>query len=149
MPEGFETSWRSPRRPGRESRTRGFWVVPSVGIGCILIFVLATMLREPVPGTVLTEPPPDIVGRWVTSDPRYADRGLWIGAREIVLGVGPAEPVVRGEILLVSVREENQLPVVYLEYDAGEGPVVMEMILEGNDRMHLRNPSEVTWTRVR
>jgi len=50
---------------------------------------------------------------------------------------------------VVSIRDEGQSPVVYIEYDAGEGPVVMEVILDGPDRMHLRNPSDVTWTRVR
>lgn len=138
------------QQPGPESPRKGtFWIVPLVGVGCILVLILATMLRDPIPGTILTESPPEVVGRWVTSDSQYVDRGLRIGAHDIVMDVGPDRPPLHGDILMVSVREEDQKSVVYFEYDTGEGPMVMEMILDGNDRMHLRNPPGVTWTRVR
>ncbi|HSG50436.1 MAG TPA: hypothetical protein VLA43_21590 [Longimicrobiales bacterium] len=120
-----------------------------VGVGCVLVFLLATMLREAPPGVTVAEPPPGAVGRWVSADPRYRDRGLRVGARDVALELGPDQPLLRGDIVLVSVREEDHLPVVYIEYDTGEGPMVLEMILDGNDRMHLRNPSDVVWTRVR
>lgn len=126
-----------------------FWIVPLVGLGCVLVFVLATSLREAPPGTVLAAPPPEAVGRWVSTDPRYVDRGLRVGATDVTLELGPDQPVLRGDIIVVSIREEGGLPVVYIEYDAGEGAMVLEMILDGDDRMHLRNPSDVVWTRVR
>jgi len=138
---------RGPEPPQLKKGT--FWIVPLVGMGCVLIFLFSTMLRESTPGTTLPEAPPEVVGRWVTTDARYVDRGLRIGARDIVLEVGADQPILRGEILVVSIREEDQLPVVYIEYDTGEGPMVMEMILDEPDRMHLRNPSDVIWTRAR
>jgi hypothetical protein len=106
------------------------------------------MLRKPVPGTILVEPPAEVVGRWVTSDPRYADRGLRIGARDLILWVGPDEPPLRGRILVVSRWQEDQVDVVHIEYETGDGPMVMEMTLEGSGRMRLRNPSNVVWNRI-
>lgn len=123
--------------------------MPIVGMGCILIFLMATVLREPVPGTSLSETPPELVGRWVTSDLRYADRALRIGAHDVVFEVGKGQPLLRGNIIITTIREEGEQSVIYMEYDVGEGAMVMELILDGPDRMHLRNPADVTWTRVR
>jgi hypothetical protein len=134
------------RRP-RKAEKRRFWIVPVVGVACIFAAARAGRLEDAPPGEVVSEPVPEVVGRWVSADPRYADRGLRIGAREIVLEVGPGRPLVRGDILVVTVRKEGQRPVVHVGYDTGEGPVDLEMILDGEDRMHLRHPSEVTWTR--
>lgn len=37
----------------------------------------------------LAEPPPELVGRWTTVDPAYADRSLEIGADVVALDMGP------------------------------------------------------------
>lgn len=140
--EGVEPS-PSPRPRGR------VWIVSIVGLGCVLIFLLVTMLREPTPGTVLAETPPEVVGRWVTADPRYVGRELQIGAHDIALEVGQGMPPLRGSILVTTIREEDEESVLYMEYDVGEGPVIMEMVLDGPDRMYLRNQADVIWTRLR
>jgi hypothetical protein len=124
-------------------------VGPILGAGCVLILLLSVLSREKVPGTVVTEPPAEAVGRWVTTDSRYVDRGLRIGARDIVLEVGPDQPILRGNIGLVTTWQEGPATVVHVEYDTGEGPMILEMMLEGPDTMRLRNPAEVMWTRVR
>lgn len=132
------------------SKKRARWILPLVGVACVLLYLLVLTVRgEPTPGTVLTEPPAEALGHWVTTDERYADRGLTVGARDIVLEVGPDDPPMRGEIRVVSVWEEGEATVVYIEYDVGEGPAILEMLLEGSNRMRLRNPPEVTWTRTR
>lgn len=136
--------------PSLSPRPRGkFWIVPIVGLGCVLIFLMVTMLREPVPGTAVMATPPEVVGRWVAADPRYVDRGLRIGAHDIAFDVGEGMPPLRGNIIVTTIRQEGEQSVLYMEYDVGEGPVVMEMILDGPDRMYLRNQSDVIWTRLR
>ena len=139
------------RGPMPLTRKKGSpWTIPLVGAICVLLFMLARTFRdEAPPGTVVVEPPAEALGRWVTQDPRYADRGLRIESRNIGLETGPDDPDLHGEIQVVSVWPEGEATVVHIEYDVGDGPEFLEMMLEGNGRMRLRNPSEVTWTRVR
>ena len=144
----FDLSSGPRHRTTPPPRKASFWILTVLGIAGILGIIMFNMLREPIPGTTVVEAPPEVVGRWITSDPRYEDRGLRIRSHDIVLEVGPDQPPLRGTILLLSTRQEGESTVIYIEYDAGEGPMVLEIILDGPDRMHLRNPEEVTWTRV-
>jgi hypothetical protein len=113
-----ESPWREPMPLMSKRRAR--LILPLVGTACILLYFLILTLRgEPPPGTVLAEPPAEALGHWVTTDARYADRGLTIGARDVVLEVGPDGPPMRGEILVVSVWEEGEATVVHIEYELG------------------------------
>ena len=103
-------------------------------------------LRTPLPGTGLTEPPPETLGRWTTRDPRYAQRALVVGTDSVMLEVGPGEVPRRGRILSVRRWEERSQVVFRIEYDAGEGAETLEMVWQGPDTMRLRNPPEILWT---
>ena len=39
--------------------------------------------------------------------------------------------------------------MIWLAYSTVDGDQTLEMILQGPDSMHLRNPPEVIWTRSR
>lgn len=146
-----DVSWDEPKRRGparKRPRRVSRWVVAFAGVGCVLILVLAMTLRKRVPGRPLEEPPPEAVGHWTTVDPRYADRGLRVGPHEVVLEVGPGVQPLRGRILAVSTWQEDPFTVIHIEYDAGEGAMSLDMMLVGPNRMRLRNPSDVIWTRT-
>jgi len=53
------------------------------GRGLLVAFVAAAAL-----GCVREGVPPELIGRWTSDDPRYANRSLEIGAETIAFGTG-------------------------------------------------------------
>jgi len=112
-------------------------------IGVVLIFS-----REPAPpGQALATPPAEAVGRWTTADPRYAGRVLTVGIKTVSLEFGRGVPSDEGFLSAVRTWREEGTAVVRLEYTTVEGPQSLEMLLEGSNRMRLRNPPDLVWTR--
>ena len=124
------------------------WWIPLSGlavIGVVLIFS-----RQPAPpGQALATPPAEAVGRWTTADPRYADRVLVVEPKTVRLELGRGVPPEEATISAVRTWMEQGTAVVRLEYTTVEGPQSLEMLLEGSNRMRLRNPSDLVWTRSR
>jgi hypothetical protein len=114
-------------------------------IGVVLIFS-----SEPAPpGLPLETPPAGAVGRWTTGDPRYQDRVLVVGSKTVRLELGRGVPPSEGTLSAVRAWMEGGTEVVRLEYTTVEGPQSLEMLLESPQRMRLRNPSDLVWTRSR
>lgn len=136
-------------KPGRRRRRRRV----RVALGWILVGgVAATLLwanREPGVrrGTALSAPPAQVLGRWTTEDPRYADRALTITEEEVVLELGPEGAPVTGPIVAVRDWLEEGTRVIMVEYRLAGGTDRLEIQLHGPGRMRLRNPPEVVWTR--
>lgn len=102
----------------------------------------------PVPrGEVLTEPPPEVVGTWTTGDARFAGRAFTVSESEVIFGTGGDGPPTRGPITRVSSWAERGTTVVRIEYETPDGEQSVEIFLAGPDRLRLRNPPEVVWTR--
>ncbi|GMV08066.1 MAG: hypothetical protein AMXMBFR53_43410 [Gemmatimonadota bacterium] len=124
------------------------WALALLGLATTVI--LAVMAREPAPpGEEAAEPPAEVLGRWTTGDPRYADRHISVSRDAVSVGLGPGIPSDEGSITAVRTWKEGSSQVVRLEYSTVEGEQLMELILHGPDRMHLRNPVEVVWNRSR
>jgi len=116
--------------------------------GLAVIGVVLIVSRKPAPpGLAVATPPAEAVGRWTTADPRYADRVLVVGIKTVSLGLGRGVPSDEGFISAVRTWREEGTEVVRLEYTTVEGPQSLEMLLEGSNRMRLRNPSDLVWTR--
>ena len=135
-------AWPEKPRTGR--------LVALVVLSVAATLILALMAREPAPpGNEALEPPPEALGRWTTGDARYADRSITVSRTSVSLGLGPGVPPDEGSITAVRCWREGPDLVVHLEYTNVEGEQLVELILTGADRMHLRNPSEVVWSRRR
>ena len=68
----------------------------------------------------MSEPPPNIEGRWVTSDdPRYADRAFEINGQTLYLAVGGASYLVH-PIQQVTI-ERDELPLYTIDYVGEDG----------------------------
>jgi hypothetical protein len=131
--------------PPREERH--LWIVPLIAVAAVLAYLLVMNLRTPLPGTSLTEPPPEALGRWTTKDPRYAQRALVVSTDSVTLDVGPGQAPRRGIIRSVRRWKEGIQVVLRIEYDAGDGVEALEMLWQGPDSMRLRHPPEILWTR--
>lgn len=135
-------SWPKKSHKGR------IWAL--VALSAAVALVLAVLGKEPPPpGNEIVEPPAAAIGRWTTTDARYADRYLTVTRTSVSLGLGQGVPADEGGITAVRTWMEGPVQVVYLQYATVDGDQVLEMLLSGPNRMQLRNPLEVVWTRSR
>ena len=109
------------------------------GLLAVLVFAAAFgCSREAVPS--------ELIGRWTTDDPRYADRALEIGTERIAFGVDPAIRIAyRAQGIE---READAQGILYrLYYDApGEPERELRVRLPTPGRLRIDNHSEL-WTR--
>ena len=110
------------------------------GLPVLLVFVAAlACAREAVPT--------ELIGRWTSDDPRYAERALEIGAEQIAFGVGPGTRMtyrVQG-IEREADAADGTLYRVY--YDApGEPERALQVRLPTQGRLRIENHNEL-WTR--
>lgn len=138
--------WANPRPAKPPPLIR--WRILLGGVAAIGAVLLLSGQPEP-PGELIAEPPPEAVGRWTTGDPLYADRALVVGPATVRLELGAGVPPDEGTLSAVRSWTEQGTPVVRLEYTTVDGPQSLEMLLEGSNRMRLRNPSYLVWTRGR
>jgi hypothetical protein len=92
--------------------------------------------------------PTELIGRWTTDDPRYADRSLEISAERLAFGVGPATRLtyrVRG----IERDEDPTTGTLYrVYYDApGEPERALQVRLPTPGRLRIENHGEL-WTRA-
>jgi hypothetical protein len=110
-------------------------------VACVLTAALACA-REAVPS--------ELIGRWTSDDPRYADRSLSIGLEQISFGVeAGAQLVYRARGIERDSEADPAEGVVYrLYYDApGEPERELRLGVAGPDRLHIENHGEA-WTRA-
>jgi hypothetical protein len=104
----------------------------------LAIFALACT-REAVP--------PELLGRWGSDDPRYADRSLEIGTEKVAFGVGPGGRIAYA-VQGVERESEAATGTIYrLYYDVpGEPERTLELRLAGPGQLTIGSRSEL-WTR--
>jgi hypothetical protein len=108
------------------------------GLPVVLAFVAAVACaREGVPT--------ELLGRWTTDDPRYADRSLEITLERLAFGVGPA---TRLTYRVQGIEEDAATGTLYrLYYDApGEPERTLQVRLPTPGRLRIENHDEL-WTR--
>jgi hypothetical protein len=66
--------------PARGSRS---WVLIATFVVTLGVFLYTSWSNRPLP-----EMPSALLGAWATSTPSYADRGFWIGKRQVAFRVG-------------------------------------------------------------
>ena len=152
MAERGDLVWDDSPRRGRHSgggaRVAG-WVLLLAGVGLVSVAVLLatspTERGEPMEGV-----PRELAGRWATTDPRYADRRLLIERErvELRLELGP-EGRARHAIVEVRGWEEGTSRGYRIRYETAEGgDQVMEVFVEPDGALRLKNPPDVVWRRV-
>jgi hypothetical protein len=110
------------------------------GLPVVLAFVAAVACaREGVPT--------ELLGRWTTDDPRYADRSLEITLERLAFGVGPATRLTY-RVQGIEREEDAATGTLYrLYYDApGEPERTLQVRLPTPGRLRIENHDEL-WTR--
>jgi hypothetical protein len=92
--------------------------------------------------------PPDLIGRWSTDDPRYAERTLDIGTERVLFGVGPGTALTY-RVQGVERQVDAATGTLYrVFYDApGEPERALQVRLPTPGRLRIENHSEL-WTRA-
>jgi hypothetical protein len=111
------------------------------GLPVVVAFALAlACAREGVPA--------DLIGRWTTDDPRYADRSLEIGAEKITFGLGPATRMTY-RVDGIERDVDSATGTLYrVYYDApGEPERTLQLRLPTPGRLRIENHDEL-WTRA-
>ena len=91
--------------------------------------------------------PTELIGRWTSDDPRYADRALEIGLEQLAFGVGP------GMRMTYSVqgveREADPTGTLYRLFYSGsdESEQALVLRLPSPGRLRIDNHNEL-WTRA-
>ena len=90
--------------------------------------------------------PTELIGRWTSDDPRYADRSLEIGAEQIAFGVDAG---LRVTYRVQGIERETDTGTLYrLYYDAaGEPERVLHVRVPTPGHLRIENHSEL-WTRA-
>lgn len=140
---------RMRRHSPEPPRSRRVWLVPAIGVACIAVGFLTLHSGPNRPGTEVKEMPRELVGRWTTADARYRGRALSLTRDSVILETGPGQASRRGRILSMRTWREGLVPVLRIEYDAGDGRETMDLLLVAPDSLRLRNPRDVLWTKER
>ena len=108
--------------------------------------ILVAGCKEPM----LDETPTEILGRWTTTDPRYADRAFEITEERVYLHQGGDEfalYAVLGFRITVSEDDAPIYSVVYRDDAAEEYSFRFYLSHEGGDAIRFTNQQEMVWSR--
>ncbi len=124
----------------------GSWWGPVLLIGAVL--ALGYLALRPTAGS---DPlPAAAVGRWITSDPRYIERGFALDSASIVFYTGSeTADFTRHSIVGTTVRIENGKELVSLDYIVGDGTMTLAFWIEpgAEPTIHFMNQPDIAWRR--
>jgi hypothetical protein len=93
--------------------------------------------------------PPALIGRWVTADPRYADRGFTLTARSLSLERGGGNVAVYPiERIRTLKRDDGQSYELTYHIDGASAVLALHYaLLDGEPAIILAHPPDVLWRR--
>jgi hypothetical protein len=145
----IEGEWRGPeRRKNVIRRERRFKITLAVMVAMVAILLLQLYVDWADP-TLLSGPPPGIVGTWVTEDSVYAGTAFVISDELFELRLGE-DGNYRFDIRSIrGIESANswRFDITYTSPEEGDLQHVFFLYADGTAR--LKNPSHVVWTRLR
>jgi hypothetical protein len=132
--------------PSTTTAERGTWWGPLALLGAVA-FVAYLGFRSEAGSDPL---PPAAVGRWITNDARYVERGFALDSASIVFYTGSEQAdYTRHSIVGTTVTEENGNEVVSLDYVLGDGTATLKFWIQpgGEPVIHFLNQPEIAWRR--
>jgi hypothetical protein len=99
-------------------------------------------------GCAREDVPSELIGRWTSDDPRYADRALEIGTEQVAFGVDAGIRVTYRSQGIEREADAEAGTLYRLYYDApGEPERELRLRLPAPGRLRIDNHSEL-WTRA-
>ncbi len=129
------------RRQRRLKRALAFFMV-------IDVVLLVDRFADVPDPNLLTEPPPSILGTWLTEDPAYSGRVFVISEEQFELrlsGDGNYQFDIRS-IRGIETEDSWRFDIIYTIPAEGDMEHVFFLYEDGTAR--LKNPSDVVWTRL-
>ena len=150
-----ETSWTGERRgPERRSGVRRggarLKAVLLMAVAAIAALGLETAANRESSGedfTVLGAPPEELVGTWVTEDPRYSGSALVIDFDHIELDPGEEGEIRSHPILSIRAVQGPDSWAYEIDYGTSGGDRTMAVHLHPDGVLRLRNPADMVWRR--
>ena len=147
---------RGADRRGAERRSgvhrRGVWLkvalviaVPAIAALALEIVVNGESLPEG--STLLDAPPEELVGMWITENPRYSDTAFVIDYDHIELHLGEEAGIRSHPILSVRAVQGMDSWGYEINYESPGGDLTLGVHLYPDGVLRLRNPPEVVWRR--
>lgn len=118
----------------------------AIGLGIAAVTFLSVRALTQADAGALSEPPSEIVGRWMTEDPRYAHRAFVIDDEAFHLEVGE-DSILSYRLAAVRRFDMPDFHRYVLTYHTREGEAEQEFRLFPDGDLRLKNPPDVVWTR--
>ncbi len=148
---------RSADRRGADRRSgvrrRGAWLKPALVIAVLAIaaFGLEIVVNGesfPAGSILLDAPPEELVGMWVTENPRYSDTPFVIDYDHIELHLGEEAGIRSHPIQSIRAVQGLDSWGYEISYESSGGDLTLGVNLYPDGVLRLRNPPEVVWTRA-
>ena len=136
---------------GRSSDRRGggrLKAVLLIAVTAIALLVLQMVANGESSGgdyTVLDVPPEDLVGTWVTENPRYPDRALVIARDHIELHLGEEGGIQSHPIRTIRVVQDPDRWTYEIDYENSGRNQTLEVYLHPDGVLRFRNPPNEVW----
>ena len=119
-----------------------------MAVAAIAVLALQIILdRDGDDSTVLAAPPAELVGTWVTDDPRYAGSALVIGHDHVELDPGAQGGTRSHPILSIRAVQGPDSWTYEIDYENSGREVTMGLDLHPDGVLRLRNPADMVWRR--
>lgn len=117
-------------------------------LGAVVFLILVVTLLPDEPGEALPEPPPSLVGRWVTDDPRYQDRAMEFTEESLILHTGDGTNSFNG-IQELRAQDGAGRTAITVSYHgpAGAGEITVFVPDANNNTLTMQNRPNVVWRR--
>ena len=145
---------RGIRGPGRRSGVRQggarFTAVLLMAVTAIAVLAVEIVVNRESAGeefTVLAAPPEELVGMWVTENPRYLGSALVIGYDHIELHLGEKGGIRSHPIVSIRALQGPGSWAYEIDYGSPGGDPPLAVRLYPNGVLRLRNPADIVWRR--
>ena len=145
---------RGRRGPERRSGVRRggarLKAVLLIAVAAIIVLALEIVVNRESSGedsTALAAPPEELVGTWVTEDPRYSGSALVIGFDHIELDPGEEGEMRSHPILSIRAVQGPDSWAYEIDYGTSGGDRTIAVHLHPDGVLRLRNPADMVWRR--
>ena len=122
-------------------------VIGVLAISALALEIVVDSESFPEGSTLLDAPPEELVGMWVTENPRYSDTAFVIDYDHIELHLGEEAGIRSHPIQWIRAVQGLDSWGYEIAYESSEGDLKLGINLYPDGVLRLRNPPEVVWTR--
>ncbi len=128
-------------------RFKAVLLIAVVAIAALALEIVANRQSSAGDFTVLDAPPEELVGMWVTENPRYSDTPFVIDYDHIELHLGEEAGIRSHPILSIRALETPDSWAYEIDYGTSDCERTMAVHLHSDGVLRLKNPADMVWRR--